>query len=146
MSEREQIGRIALRLALEKQQPGNTGLPQSSVPTGVQAQTGRVGTMKASDVISSILTAARRGGLVTDSYRSEHALYAATTDAMHGICRGQIALGEIMRTAALRFAVVRGPGVTMGDGDWIAVAIYGTIGSPTKGHEHEVAGLGLSPL
>jgi hut operon positive regulator len=62
---------------------------------------------------------------------------------LHGIGRGQIALGPLLRTAGLRFSLVRGPRLPGDHTTWIAVALYGTIGQPVKGMEHEVAGLGI---
>lgn len=51
----------------------------------------------------------------------------------------------MMRTVGLRFAVVRGrPYHEEKEGEWIAVAFYGTIGAPVKGLEHEAIGLGVN--
>jgi hut operon positive regulator len=47
----------------------------------------------------------------------------------------------------LRFSIIRGnPYDSPEEGDWIAVALYGTIGAPVKGLEHEVVGLGINHL
>lgn len=52
-----------------------------------------------------------------------------------------------MRTVGLRFAVVRGkPYSNQAEGEWIAVALYGTIGAPIKGLEHEAVGLGINHI
>jgi hut operon positive regulatory protein len=47
----------------------------------------------------------------------------------------------------MRFAIVKGPRIP-GDteGTWLAVGMYGMIGAPIKGHEHEVCGLGINHL
>ncbi|OON42936.1 anti-terminator HutP, partial [Bacillus anthracis] len=32
------------------------------------------------------------------------------------------------------------------EGEWVAVALYGTIGAPVKGSEHEAIGLGINHI
>jgi len=109
--------------------------------------TGQVGSMGIEKVVAAVETSARREGLIPEGrYRGEHALYHAVLEALHGVCRGQLELGAILRTAGLRFAVVVGPmaeGQTA-EGQWLAVALYGHIGAPRKGFEHEVIGLGIN--
>jgi len=105
---------------------------------------GRVGTMDVQKIIAAIETAARREQLIGTEYAEEHALYHATLEALHGIGRGQLALGTLLRTVGLRFALVRGPRLPSDPTTWIAVAMYGTIGQPIKGNEHEVVGLGIN--
>jgi hut operon positive regulator len=107
---------------------------------------GQVGTMDVQKVIAAVETAARREKLISPAYAEEHALYHATIEALHGIGRGQLALGGILRTVALRFALVRGPRLPGDSTQWVAVAMYGTIGQPVKGNEHEVVGLGINHL
>jgi len=107
---------------------------------------GHVGTMDVQRVIAAIETAARREGLINPGYAEEHALYHAILEALHGVGRGQLAFGNLLRTVALRFAIVRGPRLPGDDTEWIAVALYGTIGQPVKGNEHEVVGLGINHL
>lgn len=48
----------------------------------------------------------------------------------------------------MKFAVVVGPKAEdqAGEGQWLAVALYGSIGAPRKGFEHEVIGLGINHL
>ncbi|PNB66901.1 transcriptional regulator, partial [Pseudomonas sp. FW305-BF6] len=78
-------------------------------------------------------------------YREVHSLYHAILEAIQGVTRGHLQLGGVLRTVGLRFAVVRGkPYKNANEGDWIAVALYGTIGAPIKGSEHESAGLGIN--
>lgn len=115
---------------------------------GFKVCRGQVGTMAAEKVISAVEVASKREGLITyEIYREEHALYHAILDAMAGFCRGQIVLGPVLRTVGLTFAVVRGPRVPESDDkDWIAVAIYGTVGPPVKGFEHEAVGLGINHI
>lgn len=109
---------------------------------------GKVGAMELKKVLAAIETAAKREGLVDGHvYREMHALYHATIEAMYGITRGQIELGGLHRTAGLRFSVVTGePYDQKGEGKWIAVALYGTIGAPIPGHEHETIGLGINHM
>jgi hut operon positive regulator len=68
-------------------------------------------------------------------------------EALHGVTRGQVQLGSVLRTVGLRFAVVRGkPYEAETEGEWIAIALYGTIGAPVKGSEHEAMGLGINHI
>lgn len=132
------IGRVALLAVLAED-------PQAVVSraTGYRVVLGHVGTMDVQKIIAAVETAARREGLIGPEYAEEHALYHATLDALHGIGRGQIALGTLLRTVGLRFALVRGPRLPGDRTSWLAVALYGTIGQPVKGMEHEAAGLGI---
>ena len=102
---------------------------------GVSYCLGKVGSMNMQKVISAVETAAKRHGLIRPNlYRETHALY-------------HLAIGEMSRTVGLRFAVVRGtPFSDEGEGEWIAVAFYGTIGAPVKGSEHETVGLGINHI
>ncbi|WP_421381993.1 hut operon transcriptional regulator HutP [Bacillus salacetis] len=110
--------------------------------------TGKVGSMNVQKIVAAIETAAKRNGIVReDLYREMHSLYHATMEAISGVTRGQTQLGEILRTVGLRFAVVRGtPYENPEEGEWIAVALYGTIGAPIKGLEHETIGLGINHI
>jgi hut operon positive regulator len=135
------IGRVAL-LAVLADDPRRilTGLKD------YRAVSGRVGTMEVEKVIAAVETAAAREGLISAEYAEEHALYHATIEALHGVGRGQLALGSLLRTVGLRFAAVRGPRLPGDPTTWIAVALYGTIGQPVRGNEHEVVGLGIVHL
>ncbi|MCP3739724.1 hut operon transcriptional regulator HutP [Rossellomorea sp. BNER] len=110
--------------------------------------TGKVGSMDTQKIVSSIETAAKRSGIVDEKlYRDMHALYHAIMEAITGVTRGQTQLGEILRTVGLRFSVVRGtPYKNPDEGEWVAVALYGTIGAPIKGLEHETIGLGINHM
>jgi hut operon positive regulatory protein len=110
---------------------------------------GKVGSMSTEKIFAAVETAAQREGLIRkDYYRDTHALYHATLDAYVSICRGQLGLGNMLRTVGLIFTVVRGPRTTeqLDDGEWLAVVLYGMIGAPIKGYEHETIGLGLNHL
>ncbi|VEF46296.1 anti-terminator HutP [Bacillus freudenreichii] len=109
---------------------------------------GKVGSMDAHKVVAAIETAAKKNGIIqTDVYRESHALYHAIIEALHGVTRGQVQLGSILRTVGLTFAVLRGnPYINEQEGEWIAVSLYGTIGAPIKGSEHETIGLGINHI
>ena len=80
-------------------------------------------------------------------YREYHAIYHAIIEALNGVTRGNNLIGTVLRTVGLQFAVVRGNPYKNGEeGDWIAVAFYGTIGAPVKGLEHESIGLGINHI
>lgn len=133
-------GRLALLLALSGYEDGSVPrLPESCVFC-----VGKVGSTELEKVIAAVETAAIRENVVAREIPDLHALYHAIDDALVGLLRGQMALGHSLRTVGLRFAVVRTREL---DGrGWIAVAMYGTIGSMMKGNEHEAAGLGICHL
>jgi hut operon positive regulator len=135
------IGRVALLAVLADEPQGVLGHLKD-----YRGVAGRVGTMDIEKVIAAIETAASREGLISAEYAEEHALYHAIIEALHGVGRGQLALGTLLRTVGLRFAAVRGPRLPGDKTTWIAVALYGTIGQPVKGNEHEVVGLGIVHL
>ncbi|QFT88569.1 Hut operon positive regulatory protein [Bacillus sp. THAF10] len=137
------IGKHAILLAMMEQE--DEGI---SIPSQWNSCLGKVGSMDSQKVVAAIETAAKREGIIkSDGYRETHALYHAIMDALSGVTRGQVQLGPVMRTVGLRFAVVRGnPYEDMEEGDWIAVALYGTIGAPVRGSEHETIGLGINHI
>lgn len=139
------IGRHAI-LLLMSDQPSEQlrKLEQSNWKVCV----GKVGSMDAHKVVAAIETAAKKNGIIqTDVYRESHALYHAIIEALHGVTRGQVQLGSILRTVGLTFAVLRGnPYINEQEGEWIAVSLYGTIGAPVKGSEHETIGLGINHI
>ena len=47
--------------------------------------------------------------MISDVYREEHSLYHVIIESLGGICRGQLNLGNALRTVGLRFSVVSGP-------------------------------------
>ncbi len=110
---------------------------------------GKVGSMNTEKIFAAVETAALREGLIRkDYYRDTHALYHAIVEAFTGICRGHLGLGNMLRTVGLIFTVARGPRSVeqREDGEWLAVVLYGTIGAPVKGYEHETIGLGLNHI
>ena len=73
-------------------------------------------------------------------------MYHAILEAFNGYCRGQIALGTILRSTGLTYSIVRENNSKQLGGDWLAVCLYGSIGAPRKGFEHEAIGLGINSI
>lgn len=143
MAEQNQrIGRTAMMLALTEEEE------LINLNENVVWCVGKVGTMDSQKVVAAIETAAKQNGVINGAlYREVHSLYHAILEAIQGVTRGHLQLGGVLRTVGLRFAVVRGkPYKNANEGDWIAVALYGTIGAPIKGSEHESAGLGINHI
>jgi hut operon positive regulator len=141
------IGKAAMQVVLAEK-PLRDELTLHLAGQGYRIATGQVGSMNLDRVVAAIETAAKRESVTRADYPEEHSLYHAIIDALQGVGRGPMALGTILRTVGLRFSIVRGPRVP-GDpstGDWVAVAIYGQIGGPQKGNEHECVGLGINHL
>ena len=141
------IGKIASLLALASEKD-EAEIFKIAREHGYKLHKGRVGSMDSAKIFAAVETAAKKENLIKDNYREEHALYHSTLEAYTGICRGQVGLGNILRTAGLGFSVVRGsrmPGDKT-DGEWVAVVLYGSMGAPIKGYEHEVIGLGINPV
>jgi hut operon positive regulator len=138
------IGKRALLLVLSAEEP----LEQTGSLEGLNWKfcLGKVGSMESNKVVAAIETAAKKTGIINqDIYRESHSLYHAIIEAMEGVTRGQMQLGSVLRTVGLRFAIIRGnPYDKPEEGEWLAVALYGTIGAPVKGLEHEVVGLGIN--
>lgn len=145
MSQTIKIGKIATLLAMLNDEER---VSFESTLSDVTVCCGKVGSMNMQKIISAVETAVKRHKLIEeDVYRETHALYHAILEALEGVTRGQLAIGEMMRTVGLRFAVVRGrPYKDEKEGEWIAVAFYGTIGAPVKGLEHEAIGLGINHI
>ncbi|WP_090774857.1 hut operon transcriptional regulator HutP [Shouchella lonarensis] len=137
------IGRQALMLVLDEDARAEVIQKQGWIGC-----VGKVGSMDAHKVVAAIETAAKREGVIgEDRYREGHALYHAILEALQGVTRGSLQLGSVLRTVGLRFAVLRGnPYENTEEGDWLAVALYGTIGAPVKGLEHEAIGLGINHI
>lgn len=139
------FGKYATIIALTDQKTALKLLPDFK---NFKVVTGKVGSMDLKKVISSVETAAKRGDLINaDVYRETHALYHAIIEAIEGVTRGRLSVGEVMRTVGLSFSVVRGnPYGDASEGEWLAVCFYGTIGAPIKGKEHEALGLGINHI
>lgn len=113
-----------------------------------RAAIGRVGTMHTQDVYAAVLTVAERAKLLDPGLNDAHALYHATHDALLGILRDPPGLGPTFRTTALVYAILRGPRLLdlRDERDWIAVAMFGSIGAPRPGWQHDAVGLGVYNL
>ncbi|WP_170006221.1 hut operon transcriptional regulator HutP [Bacillus fonticola] len=145
LSKERRIGQRAILLLLHDDQGEEE---QLLTQLGWRACTGKVGSMEAHKVVAAIETAAKKNDLIqAELYRESHALYHAIIEALHGVTRGQVQLGSVLRTVGLKFAVIRGnPYDDEREGDWLAVSLYGTIGAPVKGLEHETIGLGINHI
>ncbi len=138
------LGSIAIGIAIAEAGEEAETLISEARKLGYKAIRSQVGSMSMDKVIAAIETASRREGIISDTYHQEHALYHAIIDALLGVCRGQLELGNIVRTVGLSYSVVCGPikSDCNREENWIMVVLYGTIGAPIKGFEHEAIGLG----
>jgi len=143
--EKRGIGKIALLMALSED---FDSLRKHYENKGYVIFKGQAGSMDAKKIVAAIETAASREDIIRENYHEEHALYHAIIEALSGYCRGQVMLGEVLRSAGLTFTIVRGILVEdePSSGNWIAVVLYGQIGSPRKGFEHEAIGMGIQPI
>ena len=146
MSTNTGIGKIALSLAIADK--SEEKIIHAYREKGYQLLKGHAGSMNAGKIFAAVETAVIREKMIGDSYHEEHALYHAISEAFNGYCRGPVALDNVLRTTGLVFSVVKGP-LSVGDisnGQWIAVVLYGYIGSPRQGFEHEAIGMGIQPI
>jgi len=147
MLEQKTIGKIALYLALS-QEGESEAIKADAIAKGYQVYKGRVGSMDSAKIFAAVETAAKKEGLIGKSYREEHSVYHSVLEAYNGICRGQVGLGNMLRSAGLVFSIVKGPRIQgdAKDGDWLAIVLFGNMGAPIVGFEHEVIGLGVNPV
>ncbi len=116
---------------------------------GYKVSQGKSGTMDSKELIAAIETTAKREGIFqADCYRDEHVVYHTALSALRGFCRGEIGIGNFLRTIGVKFVVLRGPiDITRRNlGEWVAVGIYGMVGAPVKGFEHEAIGLEINSI
>lgn len=142
------LGKTALLLSIASSSEEEEKIKKSAEKHGFKVLKGKVGSMDSSKIFAAIETAGKKEGFIKQIYREEHALYHCVLEAYTGICRGQVGLGNVLRSAGLVFTIVKGPRV-LGDetdGQWLAVALYGSLGAPIKGFEHEVMGMGINPV
>ncbi len=139
------IGKIALLLALSE---NTEELKKAYENKNYVIYQGQAGSMDAKKIVAAIETAATRENLIRENYHEEHALYHAIIEALSGYCRGQVMLGEVLRSAGLTFTIARGTLIEddPSSGNWITIVLYGQIGSPRKGFEHEAIGMGIQPI
>ncbi|WCN37638.1 hut operon transcriptional regulator HutP [Aneurinibacillus uraniidurans] len=143
------IGKMAMQLALleEGDHEAESVLLAQLKNVGYRFCKGKVGSMDAHKVVAAVETAAKKTIIDGSFYRETHSLYHAILEAMQGVTRGQVQLGTVLRTVGLNFAIVRGrPYDQEREDEWIAVALYGTIGAPVRGLEHETLGLGINHI
>ena len=144
----EKIGRLTILLLISSGEEEKELLKKASA-LGYKICIGKAGTMESSEIIAAIETAAKREGIFkAGCYREEHAVYHTTLNALKGLCRGEIGIGNFLRTIGVKFVVLRGPiDTTRSDlGEWVSVGIYGMVGAPIKGFEHEAIGLEISTI
>lgn len=140
------IGKIAISLAISDHNEDK--IIEVYRKKGYSLIKGQVGAMDASKIFAAVETAVFRQNIIKENYHEEHALYHAISEAFNGYCRGPVALESVLRTTGLVFTVVRG-NLFVNDkenGEWIAVVLYGLIGSPRRGFEHEAIGMGVQSI
>lgn len=142
----DKIGKLTISLLISSGLEEEKNLKKIK-DLGYKVCVGKAGAMKSDIIIAAIETAARREAIYRKeiSYREEHALYHAIIEALKGLYRGEIG-GDLLRSVGIKFVILRGPlEISRNDlGEWISVGIYGTIGAPIKGFEHEAIGLGIN--
>lgn len=141
------IGKIALMLALNEGAALDRHIEKFE-EQNYMLYRGKAGSMETGKIFAAVETAAMREDMIRENYREEHALYHATMEAFSAYCRGQVDLGNVLRSTGLVFSIARG-NLVSGDkssGEWIAVVFYGQIGSPRQGFEHEAIGMGIQPV
>jgi len=142
------IGRLTILLLVSSKEDEKTLLKKIST-LGYKTCIGKAGTMDSKELIAAIETTAKREGIFpAGSYREEHVLYHTSLNALKGLCRGEIGIGNLLRTVGVKFAILRGPLDTERSdlGEWISVGIFGMIGAPIKGFEHEAIGLEINSI
>jgi len=144
----EKIGRLTISLLISSGEEEKELLKKAS-GLGYKIGMGKAGTMESRELIAAIETSAKREGIFkAGCYREEHAVYHAALNALRGFCRGEIGIGNFLRTIGVKFVVLRGPiDTTRIDlGEWVSVGIYGMVGAPIKGFEHEAIGLEINNI
>jgi hut operon positive regulator len=143
------IGKLTMLLTVLQDHEWRQVVEQELTAKGFRFTIGRVGAMDMNKVVAAIETAAKNNKIIdSDKYREVHALYHAIIEAIQSVGRGVVQFGEILRTVGLTFSIVRGKmtGTVEHEGEWIAVCVYGTIGAPKKGFEHETIGFGFNHI
>ena len=103
------IGRLTILLLVSSKEEEKELLKKVS-SLGYKICIGKVGTMDSREVIAAIETTAKRKGIFrAGCYREEHALYHTTLNSLRGLCRGEIGIGNFLRTIGVKFVVLRGP-------------------------------------
>lgn len=145
------IGKLTALLTMMHDHAMGADIVRKLEADGYRHTVGKVGSMDSAKVIAAIETAAKNNRVIDEKrYRETHGLYHAILEALQGVSRGTPQIRDVLRTVGLTFAIVRGPMSTEQDqpdeGEWICVCMYGTIGAPKKGFEHEVLGFGINHI
>ncbi|KRD84148.1 transcriptional regulator [Bacillus sp. Root147] len=142
------MGRLTSLLVLLHNTELAEGIEKEINERGYSYTVGKVGAMELSKVVAAIETSAKTNKIINaQSYREVHALYHTILEAIQGVSRGTLQLGDILRTVGLTFSIVRGKIEFSGSSDeWISVCVYGTIGAPKKGFEHDTLGFGFNHI
>lgn len=149
--DKDGLGKIAVLLALAEGDEEQCVM-ELIKKRGYSFLKGHVGTMDPKKIFSSIEIGAIKEGIIQNYYHEEHALYHAILEALNGYCRGQIGLESILRSTGLTYSIVRGKlqydesKMKSDAKPWIAICLYGKIGSPRKGFEHDAIGLGVNSI
>lgn len=149
--DKDGLGKIAVLLALAEDDEEQCVM-ELIKKRGYTFLKGHVGTMDPKKIFSSIEIGAIKEGIIQNYYHEEHALYHAILEALNGYCRGQIGLESILRSTGLTYSIVRGKlqydesKMKSDTKPWIAICLYGKIGSPRKGFEHDAIGLGVNSI
>lgn len=142
------IGKLTIKLLISSEEE-ETELLKHISSLGYKYGIGKAGTMDTKAVLAAIETTAKRKNIIqNNAYREEHALYHTSLNALRGLCRGEIGIGNLLRTVGVKFVILRGPMDTSKKDleEWISVGIYGMIGAPIKGFEHEAIGLEINDI
>lgn len=143
------IGKLTALLVLLQDDECKDEVIKQLNSKGYRYTIGKVGAMDLVKVVAAVETAAKNNNIIDERYyREVHALYHAIIEAIQGIGRGIVQFGDILRTVGLTFSIVRGKLSEMPEqkGEWICVCLYGTIGAPKKGFEHEALGFGINHI
>ena len=142
------IGKLTISLLISSEEEEKELLKKIS-NLGYKVCQGKAGTMDSKELIAAIETTAKREGIFhAGCYREEHAVYHAALNSLRGFCRGEIGIGNFLRTIGVKFVVLRGPldSASTDSGEWVSVGIYGMVGAPIKGFEHEAIGLEINNI
>ncbi|MCQ6563027.1 hut operon transcriptional regulator HutP [Paenibacillus mendelii] len=142
------LGKLASLLVLLHNDELGREIEDELALRGYRYTVGKVGSMDLVKVVAAIETSAKANHVIDPNvYREVHSLYHAILEAIQGVGRGTVQFGEILRTVGLTFSIVRGVVDVSGDSSqWISVCIYGTIGAPKKGFEHDALGFGYNHI
>jgi hut operon positive regulator len=142
------LGKLTSLLVLLHNDELGKGIEEEMNCRGYRYTIGKVGAMDLVKVIAAMETSAKSNQIIdANSYPEVHSLYHAIIEAIQGVGRGTVQFGDILRTVGLTFCIARGSVNMAGQtGEWLSVCIYGTIGAPKKGFEHDVLGLGYNHI